>query len=108
MISQIEKFFADGVKDQLKVMGSKLTYKQMPNGEMFDFNGVITSRDGSLQVELSGGYYSVTGHILIPTSVEFVPKVSDQIKVNNEIWFISSVVRSIIDKAYSCDLVKID
>ena len=107
-MSQLEDFFAQGVADQIAIMGSPVKLRSMPSRhESPNFAAVITSRDGSLQAEFGGALYSVTGHLLIPTSSGITPKVSDQIISNGDEWFIVSVIRSVTDKAYSCDLVKI-
>lgn len=108
-MNQIEKFFAQGVADQLNVMGSSIKLVQMPdNVESKAITAVITSRDGTLQLEFGGALYTVSAHVLIPTSANITPKVADQVISGDERFFIASVVRSVIDRAYSCDLVKID
>lgn len=107
-MSQLEDFFAQGVADQMAVMGTKARIKTMPKGLMSkEFIAAVTSRDGTLQTEYSGALYTVHAHALIPTSEGITPKVSDHLISGNETFIIVSVVRSIIDKAYSCDLVKI-
>lgn len=107
-MSQLEDFFAQGVADQMAVMGSKVKIKTMPKGAMSkEFTAAVTSRDGTLQMEYGGALYTVHAHALIPTSEGITPKVSDHLISGNETFIIVSVVRSIIDRAYSCDLVKI-
>jgi hypothetical protein len=107
-MNQIEKFFKQAVADQIKVMGSSVKLVQMPgNKKSKEFTAVLTSRDGSLSLDYGGALYSVTAHILIPTDIGITPKVSDQIISGDEEYFIASVVRSVIDKAYACDLIKI-
>lgn len=108
-MSLIEDFFSEGIADQIAVMGTVVVLRSMPSRkESNPFKAIITSRDGTLQAEYGGALYSVTGHILIPTNTGITPRVSDQIISNGKEWFISSVVRSVIDKAYSCDLIKIN
>lgn len=81
----------------------------MPKGtDSKEFTAVVTSRDGSLQVDYGGALYSVTAHALIPVNVGVTPKVSDHLLSDGEEYFIVSVVRSVMDEAYSCDLVKIN
>ncbi len=107
-MSQLEDFFAQGVADQMAVMGTKVKIKTMPDGAMSkEFTAAVTSRDGTLQMEYGSSLYTVSAHALIPTSHGITPKVSDHLISGNETFIIISVVRSIIDKAYSCDLVKI-
>ena len=107
-MTEIQKFFSQGVADQIKIMGSVAQIKSMPKGTLSKkFSAVVTSRDGSLQVDFGGALYTVSAHALIPTSENVIPKVSDQLISDGEEFMIISVVRSIIDKAYSCDLVKI-
>lgn len=108
-MNQIEQFFKQGVNDQLKTMGSPIKIISKPgNSESVEFNAVLTSRSGDLQLEFGGALYTVSAHVLIPVSLGVVPKVSQQIVSGDEKFFIASVVRSVIDQAYSCDLVKID
>lgn len=108
-MSLIEDFFAQGVADQVSVMGSPVKLKSMPKGTLSkEFKAILTSRSGDLQLEVGGALYTVTAHVLIPTSANIIPKVSDQIISGEDEYVIITVVRSVIDKAFSCDLVKID
>lgn len=107
-MTRIEQFFAEGVKDQLSVMGSTVQLVSMPdNTESAEFQAVVTSRNGDLQLEYSGALYTVSAHALIPLSQMQVPKVGNQLISGTEKFLIVSVVRSVIDQAYACDLVKI-
>lgn len=107
-MNQLEKFFEQGVSDQLKVMGSTIKIKSMPSKELSkEFVAVITERTGDLQAEVGGAVYTVNAHALIPLSCGFTPKVTDHILSKDNEYIIVSVVRSIVDKAYACDLVRI-
>lgn len=108
MSDLLKEFFTQGVEDQLLLMGQecKIT-DNLKSTTTANFQAIITSRDGSTEVEVSGITYSITGHALIPANLGIYPKVGQRIDSEGELWLIVSVVKSALEAAYSCDLVRV-
>lgn len=108
MSNLLKDFFSAGVNDQLALMGQQcviLDYLKKENSP--EFRAIITSTNSNTEVELGGITHNISGHALIPDNQAIVPKVGQRIACNNEEWLIVSVVKSAIDAAYSCDLVRV-
>lgn len=108
MSNLLKEFLADGVADQVAMMGSKCVILDNLKGTSTpSFQAVVTSRDGSTEVEVGGITYTISGHALIPSNQGILPKVGNRLEVDNQAWLIVSVVKSALDAAYSCDLVRV-
>ena len=108
MSNLLKEFLADGVADQVAIMGSQCVISDNLKGTISpSFQAVVTSRDGSTEVEVGGITYTISGHALIPSNQGILPQVGNRLEVDNEAWLIVSVVKSSLDGAYSCDLVRI-
>lgn len=71
---------------------------------------VVTSRDGSVDAQVGGDIFAVTGHALISkASISQEPMPHDTLTVDGSgvKWQLASVIHSPNDAAYSCDLVRI-
>lgn len=108
MSNLLKEFLADGVADQVAIMGSQCVMTDNLKGTSTpSFQAVVTSRDGSTEVEVGGITYTISGHALIPSNQGILPKVGNRLEVEGEVWLIVSVVKSTLDAAYSCDLVRV-
>lgn len=87
--------------------GEMLTITRPKTKETWQIQGVLTSRDGSLQAESGGIIHSITAHALIPPSELYTPKSGDRITANGFCFMILSVIKSPDDGAFSCDLISV-
>lgn len=71
---------------------------------------VVTSRDGTLDAQVGGAVYGVTGHALIMRTPEVdarPPHPADTLVEGNNRWFIVNAIYSDNDAAISCDLSRL-
>lgn len=66
MMNEIQEFMNQAVADQVRTAGETITISR-PKAQNVSFtaSAVITSRDGTLDAEVGGAVYSITGHALI-------------------------------------------
>ena len=108
MSNLLREFLEAGIADQILVMGQPCKLADTLNGTISpSFQAVVTSRDGQTEVELGGITYTISGQALIPDACPSQPKVGNRLETDKEVWLIVSVVKSTLDAAYSCDLVRI-
>lgn len=108
MSNLLREFLQAGVADQLLMMGQPCVIVDSLKGTTTpSFQAVVTSRDGQTEVEVSGITYTITGHALIPDDCPIIPKVGNRLESEGETWLIVNSVKSRLDAAYSCDLVRI-
>jgi hypothetical protein len=102
-MNALQKFFQDGLADQLLTAGELVTLINPKSKEATSFNAVITQTNGETTVEIGGITYAVTAHILIP--YDYTPTVGNLIKHRGNEYKIITAVRSPFDAAYSCSLL---
>lgn len=99
------------VEDQIKTAGSACTVVAgAPRSYTLPCKAVLTSRDGSMDADVGGAVYAVTGHALIKKdSISQAPKPGDRISVDGESnkWLILNAISSPNDAGISCDLTLI-
>lgn len=108
-MSKLSKFFADGFKDQLDMMGEKCTVENKIKRTITDpFMAVITQKQGETEVEIGGLTYVVSAHALIPSTLTVKDLISNRLHDSQGHEFlIVSAVKDISQNFYSCDLVRI-
>lgn len=108
MSKLLKEFLNDGLVDQIAVMGQDCVLHDTLKGTATpSFQAVVTSRDGQTEVEVSGITYTISGHALIPSDKGIIPKVGNRLETEGETWLLVSVIKSALDAAYSCDLVRV-
>lgn len=108
MSNLLKEFFSDGVKDQITVMGQECKLNDVIKGYTSpSFYAIITSKDGLTEVEVGGITYNISGHALIPSNTNIIPKIGNRLESEGEVWLIVSSIKSSTEAAYSCDLVRI-
>ena len=104
----LKKFFTDGVKDQIKVMGEECKIlDRIHQKETETFNAVVTPKQCDLTVEVGAITYNIDAHALIPATIGQEQIIGNRLKTKEGEYIITSAVKSHSDAAYSCDLVKI-
>lgn len=108
MSNLLKEFLTEGVADQIAVMGQDCVLQDTLKGTTSpSFQAVVTSRDGQTEVEVGGITYSISGHALIPSNQAITPKVGQRLETEGETWLLVSVIKSALDSAFSCDLVRV-
>lgn len=115
-MNEIQEFMAAAVADQMRTAGESITITRPKlQGFSLSATAVITSRDGTLDAEIGGVVYSITGHALIQassildagSSSNGYPKAGDVLaQSTGEKWLICNAIQSSNDAAISCDLVR--
>ena len=105
-MNQIERFFAQGFSDQIKVMGSPCVL--VSKGKRTNFKAVVIQKMGDTEVELSGALYVVTGAALIPSTFTIKELVSNILECDGSRYIIVSAVKDPFNDFWSCDLTRID
>lgn len=104
-MNALQKFFQDGLNDQLFTAGDTVTLTNPKTKEKSEFVAVLTETSGNTTVEIGDILIVVNAHILIPQT--YNPKVGYTITHNNFDYKIVSLVKSPYEVAYDCQLVKI-
>lgn len=111
MSNAIQDFMQMAVADQILTAGHSCTVEAgKPRSYTLTCKAVVTSRDGSLDAQVGGAVYAVTGHALIQkSSISQAPKPGDRISVDGESnkWLILNAISSPNDAGISCDLTLI-
>lgn len=114
-MNEIQEFMAAAVADQMRTAGETITITRPKlQGFSLSATAVITSRDGTLDADIGGVVYSITGHALIQassidagSSSSGYPKAGDVLsQTTGEKWLICNAIQSSNDAGISCDLVR--
>lgn len=106
---------AEAVADQMRTAGeSVIITRPKLQGFSLSATAVITSRDGTLDAEIGGATYAITGHALLQassldagSSSNGYPKAGDVLaQSTGEKWLICNAIQSSNDAGISCDLVR--
>lgn len=105
----LKKFFKDALKDQIKIMGEECTLcNKIKQTESDPFTAIVTNKSSEITVEIGSIVYNISGHAIIPDSIGQEKELTgNRLKTKHGEYIITSVVKSINEAAYSCDLVKI-
>lgn len=105
----LKKFFEQGLNDQIKTMGEDVKIvDKIKRTETPEFQAIVTSKNGDLEIELGALTYTANAHALIPASIGQADFIGNRLMTKEGEYIILSAVKSTGEAAYSCDLVKIN
>lgn len=105
-MNSLKQFFLQGFADQLLTAGEPVTIYNPKSKISVATDAVVTETSGNTTVEIGSILYTVDAHALIPSDVN-KPNIGEIIKTETCDYKIISVVRSIHEAAWSCNLIKI-